>query len=596
MTAPIALTLGITLAALALFVWNRLPVEVVGLVVLAALILTGLVTPQQGLTGFSNEATVVVGLMLVLSIGLVRTGAVDVLGRRMAAVAGKSETRLLVAIIVFIVPVSALINNTAAVAILLPIVLGLCRSLKIAPSRLLMPLSFASQLGGTITLIGTSTNLLVAGLVLAAGLPRIGLFDMTAPAAILTLIGVLYMLTIGRWLTPSREGPAGLIESYDLREYLTALKVSGDSSLVGRSLAEARFGDQHGLQIVEIRRETGERIVPPSGGTVIHAGDELVVTGRVQDIARVEEAEHLTIVGSLPELEPKIEARDEAAPHLAELLVPLGSHAVGRTVKQLDLRRHYGVNVLALQRHGQPVHEPVGKVRLAPGDLLLTQGKSEALKSLHAAGELALLGAVKLPARRPGKVVHSIVIMALVVALPALGVTTILVSAFLGALAMVLTGCLTTQEAYEDLDWSVVVLLAAIIPLGLAMRDTGTADWIAHELLAIVKPLGPHGVLAAVYLVAVILTSMISNNAAALVLAPVAIATANELSVSPMPFIIGVMFAASSSFITPIGYQTNTFIYGPGGYRFSDFLRVGAPLNLILAIASTVIIPWFFPF
>ena len=597
MTADIALTLAITIGALVLFVWNRLPVEVVGLVVLAALIIAGLVTPEAGLSGFSNEATVIVGSMLVLSAALVRTGAVDVLGRRMAAIAGKSELRLLVVIIAFIVPASAVLSNTAAVAVLLPIVLGLSRSTRIAPSRLLMPLSFAGQLGGTLTLIGTSTNVLVAGLVLAAGLPRIGLFDITAPAAILTGIGVLYLLTLGRWLTPAREGPAGLIESYELREYLTALEVASDSRLVGRSLAETRFGDERGLQVVEIRRESGERIVPPSGGTVVHAGDVLVVTGRVPDIARIEEEEHLSIVGSIPELEPKLDPKDSAeAPHLAELLVPLGSHAIGRSVKQLDIRRRYGVSALALQRHGQPVHEPVGKVRLAPGDLLLAQGSTAALKSIHAAGDLALLGPVRLPARRPGKIVHALVIMAMVVALPALGITTILVSGFFGALAMVLAGAITTQEAYEDMDWSVVVLLAAIIPLGLAMRDTGTADWLAHELLAVVKPLGPYGVLAAVYVVTAALTSVISNAAAALVLVPVAIATGSELDISPMPFIIAVMFAASSSFITPIGYQTNTFIYGPGGYRFSDFVRVGAPLNLLLAVASTVIIPWFFPF
>ena len=597
MTGEIALTLGITSGALVLFVWNRLPVEVVGLIVLAALILTGLVTPQQGLSGFANEATIIVGSMLVLSAALVRTGAVDVLARHMASVAGRSELRLLFVIVAFIVPVSAFLSNTAAVAILLPIVLGLSRARKIAPSRLLMPLSFAGQLGGTLTLIGTSTNLLVAGLVLAAGLPRIGLFDFTAPAAILAVIGVLYLLTVGHWLTPARDAPVGLIESYDLREYLTALRVAADSRLVGRSLAETRFGDDRGLQVVEIRRETGERIVPPSGGTVVHRGDVLVVTGRVPDIARIEKQEHLSIVGSVPELEPKLDAKDDAqAPHLAELLVPLGSHAIGRTVKQLDIRRHYGVNALAIQRHGQPVHEPVGKVPLAPGDLLLAQGRSKALQSLHASGDLALLGPVKLPARRPGKVVHALLIMSAVVTLPALGITTILVSGFLGALAMVLVGALTTEEAYEDMDWSVVVLLAAILPLGLAMRDTGTADWIAQVMLGVVKPLGPYGILAAVYVLAVLLTSVISNAAAALVLVPVAIATGNELAVSPMPFIIGVMFAASSSFITPIGYQTNTFIYGPGAYRFGDFLRVGAPLNLLLAAASTIVIPWFFPF
>lgn len=604
MTAQIALTLGITLAALVLFVWNRLAVEVVGLLVLATLLVTGLTTPADGLAGFASEATITVALMLVLSAGLLRTGTVDLLARRLADAAGRSETRLLLAIIVVIVPVSALINNTAAVAILLPAVLGLSRTMRIAPSRVLMPLSFAGQLGGTLTLIGTSTNLLVAGLVLEAGIGRLRLFDITPPAAVLTALGVAYLLTVGRRLVPDRAAPKGLVESYELREYLTALVVADDSRLVGRTLAETRFGDVHGLQIVELRRaDGGERVTPPSGHTIVHAGDVLVVTGKVPDIARIEETEHLTIAGARPELRAEAAAAtagsDDPAdepPQLAELLVPLHSHAVGRSVAQLDLRRRYGVTALALQRHGRPVHAAVGRVPLAPGDLVLVQGRSAALTKLHAAGDLALLGPVRLPERRHRKIPLAVAIMAGVVLLPALGVTTIVVSALLGALLMVLTGCLTPQEAYEDMDWSVVVLLAAILPLGTTMRDTGTAAWLAGGLVTTVAPLGPYGVLAAVYLSGVALTSVISNSAAAVVLVPVAIAAAGALGVAPMPFVIAVMLAASSSFITPIGYQTNTFIYGPGGYRFSDFLRVGAPLNLLLAAASTVVIPWFFPF
>ena len=597
MTLPIALTLGITVAALVLFVWNRLAVEVVALLVLASLVLTGLVSPADGLSGFANEATVTVALMLVLSTGLMHTGAIDTLGRWIARIAGDSEFRLLATIVAFIVPVSALINNTAAVAVLLPMVLGLSRTARIAPSRLLMPLSFAGQLGGTLTLVGTSTNLLVAGLVLEAGLGRLGLFDITAPALILTALGLVYLFTLGRWLTPIRSAPAGLLESYELREYLSALEVAADSRLVGRSLAESRFGDQHRLQVVEVRRANGGPTVPATGGTVVQAGDILVVTGKAAEIARIGEAEHLTIAGVRPDLRTKAgsEPADDA-PELAEMLVSLHSHAVGRTARELDLRRRFGVNVLAVQRHGHAVRTETGRVALAPGDLLLTQGRATALRGLHDSGDLALLGPVRLPARRRERVPHALVIMALVIALPAFGVTTILVSALLGALAMVLLGCLTPQEAYEKMDWSVIVLLAAILPLGIAMRDTGTADWIAEAMLGVVAPLGPYGTLAAVYVLTVGLTSLISNAAAALVLVPVAIATAVELGVSPMPFVIAVMFAASSSFVTPIGYQTNTFIYGPGGYEFSDFMRVGAPLNLVLAAASTFVIPLFFPF
>ena len=599
MTPEIALTLGVTLAALVLFVWNRLDVEVVGLLVLGALLVTGLATPAQGLAGFANEATVTVALMLVLSAGLLRTGAVDLLARKLADAAGDSELRLLVAVIVVIVPVSALVNNTAAVAILLPAVLGISRAMRIAPSRVLMPLSFAGQLGGTLTLVGTSTNLLVAGFVLEAGLGRLRLFDITPPAAVLTAIGVLYLLTLGRRLTPHRLAPAGLVESYELREYLTALVVRDRSALVGRTLAEARFGDVHGLQVVELRRADGARVAPTTGQTAVHAGDVLVVSGRAPDIARVEETKDFDIAGTRPDVRLAGEGAaptTEEPPQLAELLVPLHSRAVHRSVKDLDLRRRWGVNVLALQRHGRPVHAAVGRIPLAPGDLLLVQGRPAALTSLHAEGELALLGPVRIPERRRRKIPLAVAIMGLVVLLPAIGLTTIVVSALLGALAMVLTGCLTPQEAYEDMDWSVVVLLGAILPLGFVMRDTGTAAWLAGGLVTFAAPLGPHGVLLTLYLAGVALTSVISNGAAAAVLVPVAIATAGALDVAAMPFVIAIMLAASSSFVTPIGYQTNTFIYGPGGYRFSDFVRVGAPLNLLLAAASAVVVPLFFPF
>ncbi len=598
MTAEIALTLGIMGGALALFVWDRIRVDVVGVMVMAALMVTQLVTPQEGISGFANEATVTVAAMMILSAGLLRTGAVDILGRWIGRLAGRSELRLVTLILIVIVPISAFINNTAAVLILMPVVLGLAREKGVAPSRILMPLSFGSQLGGTLTLIGTSTNLLVAGLVLDLGLERIRLFEPTPPALILTALGVAYLLTVGRWLVPTRKGAPDLIDRFELREFFTGLVVTGDSGLVGQTLADLRFADSYGLQIVGIERG-GERISFPRGRTVLRAGDLLLAQGKIQDIAQIEESGDLRIRGHIPELlaEQGEELEEgNGDDRLAEVIVPPRSPVLGRTLPELSFRTRYGVNVLAMQRHGGIVHEPLGEVRFEAGDIILIKGPAPALRELHKSGDLALLGTVDLRAKRTRKIKLALPIMILVVLLAALEVVTILVSSLLGVVAMFLTGCLKPDEAYEEVDWMVLVLLGSIIPLGIAMQNSGTAEFLALNLLDLAAPLGLYGILATFYLLTSLLTETISNNATAVVLTPVAVATGITLGVSPLPFVFAVMIAASNSFMTPIGYQTNTFIYGPGGYRFGDFFRVGAILNFMLVIAATLVIPIFFPF
>ncbi len=599
LTPEIVLTLAVTAGALALFIWNRLRVDVVGIIVMATLIVTGLVTPREGISGFANEAMVTVAAMFVLSAGLIRTGAVDILGKWVARLAGKSELRLLVVTLAIVIPLSAFINNTPVVVVMIPVILGLTRELGLAPSRLFMPISFGSQMGGTLTLIGTSTNLLVAGLVLDLGLERIRLFDITPPALVLTAVGVAYLLTLGRWLTPVRETTTDLVASYELREYLTALVVETDSPLAGRTLRESRFGEEHGLQVIGIERD-GERIQFPRGGTTIHAGDHLLVRGRIPDIARIEEVEHLRIAGVKPAF-PIGEQAGEGGERgkeaqLAELIVPPRSPVLGRSIRQLNFRGRYGVPVLAIQRHGEPLHDQLADVALEPGDVLLVQGSNRELRQLHRSGDLALLGAVDIPARRIRKLKYSVPILVGVVLLAAFEITTILVSAILGVIAMVLTGCITPDEAYEEVDWMVLILLGSIIPLGIAMQNTGTAEFIAGELLQLIAPWGAYAVLGSLFLFTALLTSVISNNAAAVVLTPIAITTGLTMGLSPFPFVIAVMIAASNSFITPIGYQTNTFIYGPGGYYFSDYIRVGGPLNLILLVVATFVIPIFFPF
>lgn len=596
----VAPTLGVAVLALALFLWNRLPVEVVGLIVMTLLIVSGLVSVEEGLSGFANEATVTVALMLVLSAGLLRTGTVDVVGRWMGRLAGDSEARLLAVVVLLVVPMSAVLNNTAVVAILLPIVLGISRRMGAAPSHLLMPLSFASQMGGTLTLIGTSTNLLVAGLVLDLGLERIRIFDVTAPALVLAGVGVAYLLTVGRWLTPLRTTSEDLLKQYELREYLTGLVVEPGSRLAGRSLADTRFAQEYGLQVVLVERD-GERIRYPSGGTVLHEGDLLLVEGKVPDIAQVRETEGLRISGTVPSLEvagPGERGGQGAAgePGLAEVMVPPRSHLVGRTLKELGFRARFGMSALAVQRHGVAIHDKIGRVPLEAGDILLVQGMHEAMRQLHEGHELMLLGPVDVPAKRRRKMGIAVATMAGVVLLAALGVTTILVAGLLGVLVMVLAGCITPGEAYEEMDWSVLVLLGSILPLGIAMQKSGAAETLAGALLWLTAPLGPHGTLAAFYLLTTGLTAVISNAAAAAVLTPMAVATGAALGVSPLPFVIAVMFAASNSFLTPVGYQTNLFVYGPGGYRFGDFARVGGPLTVLGTVAATFVIPLFFPF
>jgi di/tricarboxylate transporter len=602
-TTDVLLTLGVTFGALALFVWNRLRVDVVGIIVMAALMILGLVTPREGISGFANEAVITVAAMFILSAGLLRTGAIDVLSRWAERTAKGGEVRLLVVVLAIVIPLSAFINNTPVVVVVIPMVLGLTRKMGVAPSKYFMPISFGSQLGGTLTLIGTSTNLLVAGLVIDLGLERIRLFDITPPALVMTAVGVAYLLTVGRWLTPTRETGSDLITTYELRDYLTGLLVGNQSPLVGRSLRDSNFGRTYGLHVVGIDRQ-GDRIAFPRGGTIVSAGDVLIVEGKIPDIARIEEEEHLSIAGTQPDF-PAEDVKTDVAKGdtagrndsgLAELIVPPRSPVVGRSLRELNFRNRYGVPVLGLQRHGAAFHAPLREAVLAPGDILLVSGTDRELRQLHATGELALLGTVALPAKRLRKLKYSVPIIVGVVLLAAFDVMPILLSAILGVIAMFVTGCITPDEAYEEIDWMVIVLLGAIIPLGLAMQNTGTAELIAGTLLGLTRPLGLFGVLAMFYLLTSVLTELISNNAAAVVLAPIAIATATALGASPMPFVIAVMIAASNSFMTPIGYQTNTFIYGPGGYRFSDFIRVGGPLNLLMLIVATFVIPFFFPF
>jgi di/tricarboxylate transporter len=588
-------TLAVGVGAIVLFILDRLPIEVVGLLAMVALMLTGVVTPAEGVSGFASEAILTIAAMFVLSAALVRSGGVDALGRWISRMSGKSDFRLLVVSIAVVIPASAFMNNTPVVVVMVPVLLGLARERGIPASRLFMPVSFASQMGGTLTLVGTSTNLLVAGLVLDLGLPRIRLFDITAPGIVMTLVGVAYLVTVGRRLVPDRDREDDLDERYELGEYLSGLEVEEGSELVGRTLAESGLRQDRELDVLAIERGE-EWILLPEGANEIRAGDRMVVRGKIQRITEAENEVGLRISGAehtLSSHESDTESGDTA---YSELLVPPRSRVVGHSLEELRFRGSYGVPVVGIRRHGAAVHEPMRSVSLHAGDILLVRGTPDDLRRIRATGDLALLGPLELPPRRKRKLPLAAGILGAVVVSAALGFTTIMVGALAGVALALVTGCLTPDEAYEDVDWQPLVLLGSLLPLGIAMQNTGAAELLAAHFLDVTRGLGPTGVLVAFYLLTSILTEVISNAATAVVVTPLAVAMGASLGVSPMPFVVAVIFAASNSFMTPVGYQTNTFIYGPGGYRFTDFMRVGGPLSILFALLAGIVLPWFFPF
>lgn len=588
------LVLVILVAGVVAFATEKLPVDLVAIMIMGALLVAGVVTIEEGLSGFSNPATITVGAMFVLSAALTRTGALQPLTRLLVRFSRYPFVFLVLLIPLAALP-SAFINNTPVVAVFLPLVLAVCAKRGFSPSKFLIPLSFASQFGGTCTLIGTSTNLLVSALAERAGYRAFTMFEFSQLGLIFVGIGTLYFLLAGYWLLPERTGQE-LTTTYQLGEYITEMRVMPGSSLIGQTVKRARIGQRYEVTVLEILRDQ-QKLFSPTDES-IHEGDVLIVRGRVQELMDFKNATGL-------EIEPEFKLRDELLRSeditLVEALIPPQSSWIGRTLIELDFHRLTNTIVLAIQRRGQAIREKLRSVRLRMGDALLLMGPKPDVARLRADPNIIVLEPVDEPSLRLRHRPVALLIVTAVVALAAVPVwqgkpLPILVTALLGVIALVLTRCLSLTEAYAAIDWRVIFLLAGVIPLGVAMEKTGIAARFAEWGVWLAGPLGPVAVLAMLYLLTAVLTEVMSNNACAVLLTPVAISTAEQLQVSPAPFLMAIMFAASTAFATPIGYQTNTMVYNPGGYRFTDFLRVGIPLNLIFWVGATILIPRFWPF
>ncbi|MDX1624299.1 MAG: SLC13 family permease [Gemmatimonadota bacterium] len=596
MTWQIAFVFAVILVALALFVAERYRIDQVALGIPAVLLAAGILSPEEAVSGFSNTATVTVAALLAISIGLTKTGVVARIGRwARSARLGGPRRRLLVLCLV-VAALSPFINNTAVVVVLLPVFMSLAERDDQPASLYLMPLSFTAMLAGTVSLIGTSTNLIVYGMARERGFDELSMFSIAPLGLVYLGIGVAYVFTVGRWLMPRRRGPTDLSDKYGVTAYLSALSVRTDSPALGTTLDELEeaWEEEYDTTILGLRH--GDHTYwRPGPEHELHAGDVLYAQGASEDLVRLARGERLTAATPYASYEEREEDLTAEDARLAEVLVGPNSPITERTLEETDFEQRFEVTVMAITHHEETTRTRLEEAEIQSGDLLLIHGRADEIAALSETPGFIPLREIEPPKVDRPRAVVAAGILAGVVGVAALTPVSIMASALVGVAAMIFSGCLTVEELYEELDWMVVFLLAGMIPLGIAMDGTGAARWLAEQVVVHLGAFGPYAVVAGFYVVAALLTSVVSNNATAIVLTPVAILAAGDLGINPYALLVAVMFGASASFLTPMGYQTNTMIYGPGGYRFVDFVRVGGPLNLLLIVVATLLIPVFWP-
>ena len=593
--------------ALVLFVTEVIPNDItaIGIVVaLAALEPWTGVTARGAISGFANTATVTIVAMYMLSAAIGNTGLVERLGLHLAALTRGSETRALAATVCTTGPIAGFINNTPVVAVFIPMITDLAKETGVSPSKLLLPLSYAAILGGTLTLIGTSTNLLASEFA-ATLLPRgpIGMFEFSALGIVILLVGIGYLMTVGRRLTPARIAvDADLLAQFEQDAFLTRLRVPAESETVGLGVDELHDGTDTGARVLQIRRD-GETFLAADTDQRLAAGDVLVVHGTRPDVDAFSESYDLRRLGGRRVAERTLDD-DETEGVLDKAVVPETSRFVGETIPETRLNAVYDTTVLAIRREGELIRTGLEDVEIAVGDLLLIQTTPESEAHFAESGDLITVDAetlARLADEEPETIAPlspqtpvAVAIMAGVVGAAAFGVLPIVIAALGGVFAMVVTGCLTPTDAYDAVSWNVIFLLAGVIPLGLAMDQTGGAGLIAEALVATGAVLPTVAVLLLFSIVTGLLANVITPVATVVLMIPVAIDAAAQMGANGFAFLLAVTFASATSFSTPVGYQTNLMVYGPGGYEFTDFLRVGGPLQVLLALVTTagIVLIW----
>ncbi|WP_353928942.1 SLC13 family permease [Okeanomitos corallinicola TIOX110] len=587
----IFLTLTVVVFAFVCFIGEWLPTDIVALIVAVLLTLLGLITPEESISGFSNSATVTVMAMFILSAGISRTGAIQIVENSLLKWGGKNPTKQIFILGLLAGPITALVNNTAVVAVFLPIVENWCYRQKMSVSLLLLPLSYITILGGMITVVGTSTTVLASGLSATLGYGTFGLFQFTFLGLITFFVGLIYLSIFAPRLLKNQVSSCSTDDlvtcDYQLKEYISEIIIPPGSPLVGKTLNTSRIQRQFDVDVIEII-DNGVHFSQPLADKKLKAGCILLVRGGREDLLQIKNQQGIEILPevkfSYPSLISELNSEEEG---VAEVLVTSGSNLIGSTLKELRFRQRYNVTVLAIRRGQELSRERLGKTPLRFGDVLLVGGPQQSLIGLQTSRNLLLIMQQDIEILRHSKAGIAIAICLGVVLVAAFKLLTILVSSLIGVILMVLTGCLKPKEIYEAVRWDIIFLLAGLIPLGIAMNNSGTTQLLAENIVKLGGQLPGYWLLTFFFVLTACMTEILSNNAAVILLLPIAAKVAENLNFNPLAFMLAVTFAASYSFMTPIGYQTNTMVYSPGGYRFVDFFRVGAPLTILM----TLIIP-----
>ena len=597
MSTDAIIVIVVIIAAIVLFISEKLSVDLVAIMIMSVLVLTKVITPEEGVAGFSNPATITVACMFAISAALFKTGTMNLVAPRLGYLFKKNAFLGFASLMIFAGFISAFINNTPVVAVFIPIVIQASSMSNQSASKYLIPLSFATIFGGVCSLIGTSTNILVSGIAEQNGLPAFGMFQMTPMGLVFFTVGMVYLLFVGRHLLPDIKSEKDLAKKFGVREYLTDIVLLEDAPSVGKKIMDSPLVDELELEIIQVSRNGNTFILPPLD-FVLMPHDRLKVRCNVEKIKTLKDRIKIQVKPYLQIGEDDLQGPDTS---LVELVIPANTEIEGKTLKEIEFKRTYRAVALAIKHRNEILYENLNDTVLQAGDVLLAEVKNHRLlelREMEARQEspFIIISEADMLGFRNKKSIFVIFVIFGIISSAALDIVPIMVGSIAGTALLVASNCITMKDVYEVIDWKVVFLLAGALSLGVAMNKSGVADLIANGLITYLGGWGPIAILSGLYLVTSLLTEIMSNNATAALLTPVAIVTATHLEVSPLPFLMTITFAASASFMTPIGYQTNTMVYGAGQYKFGDFFKVGVFLNIIFWILATLLIPVFYPF